>query len=306
MQGKGSMMLKMLQISRVLVVVIFSVLMSSCEKEIDVVPADLEPLLVVEGSIENEQFPRVILTRSVGFFDTLSLVDLANSFVRNATVTVNDGSRTVPLKEYSIQFGPSKFFFYSVDTTNPAIQMKGEFGKRYTLNITAAGKSYSAVTQLPTVARRIDSLWWQPAPGSTDTNRVVVFSRITDPPGFGNFTRYFTSVNDSSFLPGLNSVSDDQFFDGTTFDVQTPRGVNRNVPINNETFGFYTRGEKVKVKLSNIDKATFDFWRTWEQNQSNTGNPFGVPIRVLGNISNGALGYFGGYGSQVMELAIPK
>jgi hypothetical protein len=283
-----------------------AMLLAACEKEIEVVPADLEPVLVVEGTIENDQFPRVILTRSVGFFDTLSLADLANSFVRNATVTVSDGSRTVPLKEYSIQFGPSKFFFYSVDSTNPAVQMKGEFGKRYTLNITAAGKNYSAVTQLPTVARRIDSLWWRPAPGNTDTTKVVVFSRITDPPGFGNFSRYFTSVNDSSFLPGLNSVSDDQFFDGTTFDVQILRGVNRNVPINNESFGFFNRGEKVRIKLSNIDKATFDFWRTWEQSQSNTGNPFGVPVRVLSNISNGALGYFGGYGSQVMEITIPK
>lgn len=283
-----------------------AIMLVSCEKEIDVVPADLEPVLVVEGTIENDQFPRVILTRSVGFFDTLSLDALANSFVRNATVTISDGSRTVPLKEYTIQFGPSKFFFYSVDTINPAVQMKGEFGKRYTLNIAADGKKYSAVTQLPTVARRIDSLWWRPAPGNADTTKVVVFSRITDPPGFGNFSRYFTSVNDSSYLPGLNSVSDDQFFDGTTFDVQILRGVNRNVPINNESFGFFNRGEKVKIKLSNIDKATFDFWRTWEQSQSNNGNPFGVPVRVLSNISNGALGYFGGYGSQVMEITIPR
>jgi hypothetical protein len=184
--------------------------------------------------------------------------------------------------------------------------MRGEFGKKYTLNINASGKSYSAVTQLPPVDRRIDSLWWKPAPANADTSLVVVFSRVTDPPGFGNFIRYFTSVNDSSFLPGINSVFDDQIIDGTTYDIQVFRGVNRNVPINNETFGYFRRGEKVQVKLSNIDKATFDFWRTWEQNQANIGNPFGVPIRVLGNISNGAVGYFGGYGSQVMEITIPK
>lgn len=284
----------------------FSLLLLSCEREIEVVPSDLPPVLVVEGTIENDEFPLVILTRSLGFFNTLSLEALANSFERNANITINDGTRTVPLKEYGISFGPSKFFFYTVDTTNPAVQMRGEFGKKYTLNITASGKNYSAVTQLPTVARRLDSLWWKPAPGNTDTNRVVVFSRVTDPPGFGNFIRYFTSVNDSAFLPGINSVFDDQIIDGTTYDIQVFRGVNRNVPINNETFGYFRRGETVQVKLSNIDKATFDFWRTWEQNQSNIGNPFGVPIRILGNISNGAAGYFGGYGSQIMEITIPK
>lgn len=283
-----------------------AILLVSCEKEIEVVPSDLEPVLVVEGSIENDQFPRVILTRSVGFFDTLSLAQLASSFVRNATVTISNGTRTVPLKEYSIQVGPSKIFFYTVDSANPAVQMRGEFGKRYTLNISASGKNYTAETLLPNVARRIDSLWWKPAPGNADSNRVVLFSRLTDPLGLGNYTRYFTSVNDSSYLPGLNSVTDDQVIDGITADFQVFRGVNRNIPIDNETFGFFFRGEKVKVKLSSIDKATFDFWRTWEQNQSNVGNPFAVPIRVLSNISNGAVGYFGGYGSQVMEITIPK
>ena len=97
-----------------------------------------------------------------------------------------------------------------------------------------------------------------------------------------------------------------KFIDGISYNIQIFRGANRNQNIDSETFGFFRRGEKVKVKLSNIDKATFDFWRTWEQNQSNTGNPFGVPVRILGNISNGAVGYFGGYGSQVRTIFIPR
>jgi hypothetical protein len=43
-----------------------------------------------------------------------------------------------------------------------------------------------------------------------------------------------------------------------------------------------------------------------EYSYSAIGNPFSTPIKVLGNISNGALGYFGGYGSQYHTLIIPK
>jgi hypothetical protein len=35
------------------------------------------------------------------------------------------------------------------------------------------------------------------------------------------------------------------------------------------------------------------------------GNPFSSPTRVLSNISNGALGYFGGYASQYKTIVIP-
>jgi hypothetical protein len=46
------------------------------------------------------------------------------------------------------------------------------------------------------------------------------------------------------------------------------------------------------VKHSNIDKATYDFWRTWEFSYQSVGNPFSTPGIVLGNISNGGAGIF--------------
>jgi hypothetical protein len=59
------------------------------------------------------------------------------------------------------------------------------------------------------------------------------------------------------------------------------------------------------VKFTNIDKATFDFWRTMEYSYSSIGNPFASPTTVQGNIK-GALGYFGGYAAQYKRLIIPR
>jgi hypothetical protein len=130
--------------------------------------------------------------------------------------------------------------------------------------------------------------------------------KTTDPPGFGNYIRYFTKVNGEPFYPGFASVFDDQIIDGKTYSLQLEKGVNRNEEIDLENYSFFERGDFVTVKLCNIDKATFDFWRTVEFSYSSIGNPFSSPTKVLGNIQGGALGYFGGYAAQFISIAIPK
>lgn len=278
----------------------------SCEKPIDLVPEARSPLLVVDGSIESGSPPVVFLTRSLGFFNRLSADMLSESFVRNAMVQVSDNDRTVTLRAYTIPLEGGSAVVYSTDTANPAAAMVGRLGQTYRLRIEHEGRVYEATTSVLPPGRRLDSIWWQPAPQNPDTNRVVAFARLTDPPGRGDYIRYFTSRNDSAFQAGFNSVIDDALVDGLSFTVQVFRGEPRNREFEREEFGFFRRGDRVRIKLANIDKATYDFWRTWEQNQSNVGNPFGVPIRVLGNISNGALGLWAGYGAQVREMQIPR
>jgi hypothetical protein len=248
----------------------------------------------------------VFLTRSLNFFNKLTPEMLSGSFVRNANVTVSDGFRTVKLREYTVPVTAGVVYFYTIDSTNPAGIMVGGFGKTYTLKIDAEGSAYEAVTTIPSLTKTSDSLWWKPAPNNPDTNRVVVFARVNDPAGKGNYIRYFTARNDSAYYPGLNSVFDDEIVDGLTYEIQVFRGQDRNQEFVNDEFGYFRRGDRVKVKLTNIDRATYDFWRTWEQNQQNVGNPFSVPIKVLGNINNHALGLWGGYAAQEVKIDIPR
>jgi hypothetical protein len=276
----------------------------SCEKEINIQPNDVSELLAVDASIESGQVPRVILTRSLPYFETLSIADLTNSFIHDAKVMISDGTTTQQLREYTIKIGTVFISYYSTDSSLGNSQLVGKLKTGYTLKIDAEGKSYQSSTSIPDTARRMDSVWWKPAPNNSDTTKVVAFARVIDPKGFGNYIRYYTSKNDSAFLPGLNSVFDDLVIDGTTYTTQVDAGVDRNQSIDIEEYGFFNRGDTIDLKLSNIDKATFDFWRTWEQNQSNIGNPFSVPVKVLGNVP-GALGYFGGYASQVKRIIVP-
>ena len=108
-------------------------------------------------------------------------------------------------------------------------------------------------------------------------------------------------------MPGAISVFDDQLTDGTTYDFQIDQGINHNdPPVMSEDYGFFKIGDTVSVKLANIDKSTFDFWRTLEFAYQSVGNPFSSPVKVLGNVSNGALGAFCGYAVQTKSLVIQK
>ena len=155
------------------------------------------------------------------------------------------------------------------------------------------------------MSKKPDSLWWKKAPFQDDTTKVVIMVKATDPPGLGNYVRYFTKKNNEPFWPGENSVFDDQFVDGTTYELQLDPGVDRSKNIKADS-NYFKRGDTITLKVCNIDKPTYTFWSTWEFAYQSIGNPFSQPNKVLGNIDNGALGAFYGYGSSFKTIIIPK
>lgn len=289
------------------VILLVAGFISGCEKSISFTPDNKDPLLVVEATIENGEAPVVILTNSLDYFSRITIDKLLGSFVRNAEVVISNGVKTHRLKEYEVSAGGGlSLFYYSIDSSSLATSFKGEFATDYTLRITTNGKVYTAQTRIPALAKKIDSLWWKNAPKSEDSAKAVVMLQTTDPPGLGNYVRYFTRVNNDAFLPGLNSVFDDQIIDGKTYSIQVDKGVDRNEDFDFDDFAFFDKGDTVTLKLTNIDKATYNFWRTMEYSYSSIGNPFSSPTKVLGNISGGALGYFGGYATDYKTIVIPK
>jgi hypothetical protein len=280
---------------------------ASCEKDITIKLDPTSTDLVVDASIENGKYPKVTLSRSLQYFNKLSPEALTASYVHGAVVTMNNGSITGQLKEDSSRDDSTGLigYYYTFTSVYSGPKFRGEFSTSYNLEIQVGNKTYVASTTIPTIAKYIDSLWWVNAPAAADSDLVNLKARVVDPPGYGNYTRYYTSENDGPYYPGLTSVFDDQITDGTTYTVTVDKGVNRNFPIDFNDYSFFYKGDSVVVKLANIDKATFDFWRTMEYNYQSVGNPFSTPTVVISNISNGALGYFGGYAAQYKGLLIP-
>ena len=289
---------------------LFLLLFSSCEREINLDVQNQAPKLVVDASIENNSAPVVVLSTSLNYFGTISPEELSASFVHDAAVTVTDGFKSVNLVEYTYRDSSGfDLYYYTVDYTDPQHVLLGQLDRMYNLTIMLSDSSvYTSTTTIPLLKKTCDSLWWTPAPNNPDTSRCVLFGRFNDPPGLGDYVRYFTKVNDEPFYPGYTSAFDDQVVDGTTYTFQIPRGFNKNDTAqvsNNEDFGFFHRGDMITFKFCNIDKATFDFWRTWEFAFQSNGNPFSSPVKVIGNVSNNALGAFCGYAAQYLTIQIP-
>jgi hypothetical protein len=296
--------LQIMKIVRYLPLLIF---LASCEKAIEFTPRTSTPDLVVEATIETNKYPIVYLTHSLNYFSQISPDELVNSFVRNAVVTISNGTLTHTLKEHEIPLAPGySIFYYSVDSTNLSTAFKGKEEGTYSLTIEVDGKKYESTTTIPKLSKVIDSLYYEKNVDVNDSSKVVLYGKFTDPPGFGNYIRYFTSVNGGNYFPGLASVFDDQVIDGKSYKLQIEQGVDRNSDIDFEEYSYFHRGDSISVKFCNIDKAVYDFWRTMEYSYSSIGNPFSSPTRVMGNISNGALGYFGGYAVQYAHIIIPE
>ena len=280
----------------------------SCEKEVHISMESSPSKMVVQGGIETGQPPYIFLTSTISFFAKVDLTSLQNSFLHDAEITVSDGSRTVALREYTFDTGGmAKFYIYTIDTASLLNLMLGEPEHFYTLNIKYNGQTYTAITKVPTSAP-IDSMWFaEPIfkTAKTPDSAKQLFANFLDPDTPGNYVRYFTKRNNEQFFAG------DQFND----EVVNGKPLT-NIPlyagfapggeeVNADSLRYFYKGDTVTLKWSSIDKKVYNFWNTFSYARNALGNPFASPINLQGNISNGALGIWGGYGNTESTLVVP-
>ena len=269
--------------------------LSACEKDVDFKLQTATQKLVVDASIENGLPPKVVLTKTTPFFASITPALLDSSFVHNAIVEVSNEILTHHLKEYTYPLAPGFFgYYYGIDSAQLATAFTGVLNTQYTLKVVVDGKEYTSSISIPGIETQADSIWTKPAPHNDDSNARVMMVRATDPAGLGNFIRYYTKVNSEPMYPGYNSVFSDEVIDGTTFELEFSRGVDKNDPPSNDS-NFFAKGDTITLKFCNIQKPVYTFWSTWEFAWQSIGNPFAQPNTVEGNISNGALGAFCGY-----------
>jgi hypothetical protein len=286
-----------------LIILLFSIFIS-CEKDVELKLEKTPKQLVVDATIENGMPPIVILSKSLNYFSKINKDTLAASFVKNAAVFVNTQSQKVRLVEDSLINTDGFVIHFYTAKPGPDF-LVGELNTTYGLSILYNGDTYTSTTTIPDMTMKIDSLWWEQIIEQKDSDNIKIAVKQTDKKGLGNYMRYFTSVNNSFYLPGLNSIYTDELNDGITFTVFIDRGVDKN--IDSKLFNFnYSKGDTVTYKFCNIDKSCYDFWRTFEFNFQSNGNPFSSPTKILSNIKGGGFGYFGGYAAQFKTLIIPK
>ncbi len=292
---------------RLIIAFLFVISLASCQKEVHINLGSAPPQVVVQGAIETNLPPYVVLTSTIGFFNSVDLTTLQNSFLHGALITVSDGTNTVTLKEYSIDTGSnSKFFVYSVDTATTAGIMYGQVEKYYTLSVTYNGVTYKSVTKIP-APKGVDTLWFAPpifTNDKTPDSAVTLYANYSDPDTLGNYVRYFTRRNNEQYYP--SGIFSDDIVNGKIIrNIDLYAGYDDSTNVNGDSLRYFYPGDTVTLKWSEIDKGVYEFWNTYQFASNAIGNPFSSPINVKTNMTNGALGVWCGYGTLLSTIVVP-
>jgi hypothetical protein len=296
---------------------------------------------VVEGTIENDRPPIIILTKSVKFFSSINVNDISSYFVHGAAIKVSSSNgQQTDLTEYCLQslnlsaqeqqLVLSALGFTTIDSasipnvcfyTVPDIityfltgscSFMGSERNTYSLDIMAppfdSGGDSIHVTSTTRIPARLglDSLGVGVHPNESYRDSFApVYAYFSVPDTFGNFVRYWTKRNDEPFYKPLSqSVYDDKLFVGLSIGLPLERGQVRSRDNNFDinTYTYFRKGDTVTIKWSNIDDKTYDFFYTLENDGGSS--PFSSPIRVKTNINNG-LGVWAGYATTYKTTIVP-
>jgi hypothetical protein len=265
-----------------------------CEPGTDLDTLDYTPKLVVDGSIENGGYARVVLSYSASYFDNIDSASIRKLLVTTAKVTVSNGQQEeiLTLKRDNKFFPP---YLYA------GTSLKGEPGKTYHLKVELKGQTYTATTTIPPPAK-FNDLWYELAPKKDSAG--YIFGKLTDDPAVNNYYRVFTQRKDvdDRYIPVYLSAVGDQYFNGKTFTFSILRGPENFTDPQDDLY--FQLGDTVRIKFCTMDKAHFDFWRTVERELYVVGNPFASSgNEILSNIEGkNVLGVWGGYGVTYYQI----
>jgi len=293
-------------------IAILGFLLVSCEKDIDIDIPESEPQIVIEGSIENGRPPIVLVSKTRGFFEPTTPADIANSYIADATVFVNNLELTavcaadIPeelLSEFAELIGiPPEDLDDLPLCGYIGFDILGDFNTSYDLRVEVDDQVLTARTHIPNPVVPDSSYFklWANSP-----QYGYVFTRFVDPDTLNNAYRVFTkrigpnnndNPIDEVYYAPLGSTFLDEFFNGTSIEVGFQRGQpfnsSRPVDIGDED-GYFELGDRFVFKFCSISEPSYQFYRTFEQQLGTNGSPFAAPNNVITNIEGG-LGIWAG------------
>lgn len=275
------------------IVIACVVLLTACSKNITLNVPPAANQMVVEGHIEPGTTAYLYLSHNFNFYGTISIVSiLTQDVIHNAKITISDGTTTDTMYETNPFIG-----FYQNKN------LKGVVGKTYYLTVVANGQTATASTTL-TAPVKLDSVWFKVQPNLDSLG--YMWAILNDPPAPGNCYRWFAkrinknpAMSDTTYVPPDESVFNDQFINGKKFQFFYSRGAlpgSRAADDSNAEAGYFKQRDTVVVKFCTISTTAYNFYNIYYFQLNNTGNPFGSPAPIQGNVT-GALGIWCGYGS---------
>ena len=239
------------------------VFVSAChfDKQVDIGLPVYEKQLAVECYLEPGQPMQAFLSKTQGYFDTLSI-----PFITFGSLTISADGQTE-----SLHFKPlfnlqsHKFFNF----TSPTVFVP-EVGKTYTLTATDADNNLLTGTATCLPKPKVDTLYSHIR--TADSSAYMVLG-IQDDSAVQNYYRVIMNRDTLENSATIDRVLTDANFPG------------QRIPV---TSGYsFKQGDSVYVRVYNIEKKYYDFIRSVKAAQGANGNPFSQPGVVKSSVTGG-------------------
>jgi hypothetical protein len=255
----------------------FSILIWSCRKIIDIGPKENTPTYVVEGKITNEPgVCKVLVSKTKNLTDNNQFEGISGAIVK----IENNGTSTV-LPETSKGV-------YEVST------IQGTPGQTYHLNVQVDGQTFTASSTMPELVPLIDAYIKS---GDFDPQNTIVTVRYKDIPNVKNYYWFRKYVNDKN-QKGYDLINDD-FTPGTEVSERLSFGNETNDKVND-----LKSGDRLKVEMACIDASVYTYLNSL-YGAYGGGNNGAAPANPITNLSGGAQGFFSAHTLQAKTVTIP-
>ena len=278
--------------------IVLFIILAACRKDVKLNLPEYDQKVVIEASIETGSTAVVFLSYSVPYFGDFDYTTPEKAFIKGALVTVHDGYTLDTLKELD----PAHGYLYV------GFKLIGQQGRTYTIKVRVGEQVFTTTSTIlnPT---KLDSLYFVQTRGDS---LGFIGQTFKEPAGGGDCYRWFSKRigKDQFYAAPFNSVFDDKFVDGKTFDFSYDRGPQPNQfqqSVDDPIRGYYKRGDTVAVKFCKIGRREYDFWFTYYQNKLSNGNPFSSPANVKSMFDNyqQCFGAFVAYAPSFDTIIIP-
>jgi hypothetical protein len=301
---------------RIIILFISFSLFLSCSKEVKINIPGFASQLVIDGTIETNGNPLVLLSQSSNIYSETNLSSYLNNFITNADVKVVHGLDTFSLSPMNIgdlplasqkklaemlEIGYGETILLPIKVYSN-IELIATANSSYELIIDYNSKIYKSTTFIP-LPSTLDNLYWKPEISNPMYGKS--WARLSD-----NSTQYdaykweVRRINKNSenedldliFRKTNDAYFDDRFCNGLSFDFSYDNPLKRKDSTHLLEYKRYFRmGDSVVVKFSKLDKNTFTFFQKKGAQLSSNASPFASPINIPSNISGGALGIWAGF-----------
>lgn len=285
----------------------------SCSKAVKVKIPGYEEKIVIEGSIETDGFPFVLISKNKDVYSPVSQKETLGSYLPGAKVWVSDGTTTIQLTEICTNNLPAgmdtvvaNFLGVPIDLLHEVTicayvgldgNFVGEVGKTYSLRVEFEGEVYEAASKILNPIP-LTSSYWKEEEKTPDYG--YSHHLLQDPPVERNGYLYEVKrlnvdstgeAKDKRYHKPFLPYFDDEFFNGLSFEFFMDNSATYgDKTIDAKYRGYFGRGDTLEIKFSNYEHPLFRFYNAIVQQKMAGGSPFSLPTNAVGNISNGALG----------------